>query len=140
MKRLLTALLASTFFCSPTISAVAQETVVPAVDLNKPSLFNADEISYDQKADTVTASGNVEIVQGERILKADKVIYNVKADTVQAVGNIVLMEPSGDVLFADKVDLSNEMKTGAIDQIRILFTDNTSLRQAPSGRMSIRLS
>ncbi len=134
MKRLLPVLLASTFFCSPSFNVMAQQAAVPAVDLNKPSLFNADEISYDQKSDTVTASGNVEIVQGERVLKADKVIYNVKADTVQALGNIVLLEPSGDVLFADKVNLSNEMKTGAIEEIRILFTDNSHLAASSAVR------
>lgn len=137
MKRLLPALLASTFFCSPTFEAMAQEAVVPAADFNKSSLFNADEISYDQKSDTVTASGNVEIVQGERVLKADRVIYNVKTDTVQAVGNIVLLEPSGDVLFAEKVNLSNEMKTGAIEEIRILFTDNSHLAASSAVRQDV---
>ncbi|WP_169568760.1 LPS-assembly protein LptD [Sneathiella limimaris] len=126
MKQFLSILLASTFFSVPAV--VAQVTSpVPTIDLEKESIFNADEILYDQSSDTVTASGNVEIVQGNRVLKADRVIYNVNADTVQAQGNIVLLEPSGDVLFADKVTLSNELKTGAIQQIRILFTDQSRL-------------
>lgn len=127
MKRFIPVLLASTFLSAAALNAWAADEVVPSVDLNRQSLFTADEISYDQKTGVVTASGNVEIVQGPRVLKADNVIYNVEADTVEAVGNIALLEPSGDVLFADKISLSNEFKTGAIKEIRILFTDNSRL-------------
>ncbi len=127
MSRILPALLASTFLSAAPIYAQAANEVLPSVNLEQESLFTADEIAYDQKTETVTATGNVEIVQGNRVLKADKVIYNVRADTVDAVGNIALLEPSGDVLFAEKISLSNEFKTGAIHEIRVLFTDNSRL-------------
>ncbi|MBE7637013.1 LPS assembly protein LptD [Sneathiella sp. P13V-1] len=97
------------------------------ISFEKDSLFSADEIQYDQQSDIVTAKGNVEIVQGERVLKADQVVYNVRADRITASGNIVLVEPSGEVLFADQIELQNELKTGAVNGIRILFTDNSRL-------------
>ncbi|OUR76655.1 hypothetical protein A9Q83_13880 [Alphaproteobacteria bacterium 46_93_T64] len=127
MRNFLAPLLASTFLTVASIQTVQAATSPSSLDLNAQSLFSADEIKYDKANEIVTASGNVEIVQGDRILKADNVIYSIREDKVNAVGNIVLLEPSGDVLFADKIELFNELKTGAIRDIRILFTDNSRL-------------
>ncbi len=98
-----------------------------AETLDQSSLLNADQVTYDEANGIVKASGNVEIVQGDRILKADNITYDVNSDTVSADGNIVLLEPSGDVLFADKIKLENQLKTGLIRDIRILFTDSSRL-------------
>ena len=73
-----------------------------------PVLILADEINYDEELKTVVAKGKVEIVQGERTLLADTVSYNQKTDTVSASGNIVLHEPSGEVIFAEYVELTEE--------------------------------
>ncbi len=97
------------------------------LDLSKEALLSADEVTYNNAEQRVEASGNVEIVQGDRILKADRIIYDISADTVRAEGNIALLEPSGDVLFADQMELENELKTGAIRDLKILFTDNSRL-------------
>ncbi len=127
MKFLSIPLLASTFLTSIALQPVIAAEKKPELSLNKQSLFSADEIQYDRQSEIVTASGRVEIVQGERILKADRVLYNVREDKVTAVGNIVLLEPTGEVLFADNIELYNELKTGAIRDIRVLFTDNSRL-------------
>ena len=41
-----------------------------------PVLLTANEITYDQDLDIVTATGNVEISQNDRVLHADTVSYN----------------------------------------------------------------
>ena len=104
-----------------------EASAAPSADVNQEALLSADEVVYDNAAQRVEASGNVEIMQGQRILKADRVVYDISADTVKAFGNIVLLEPSGDVLFADNMELKNELKTGAIRDLKILFTDNSRL-------------
>src|SRR5262245_9740584 len=71
-----------------------------------PVLLTANEITYDQDLDIVTASGAVEISQNDRVLHADTVSYNRRAEVVTASGNVSLLEPSGDVLFADHIELS----------------------------------
>ncbi len=58
-----------------------------------PILLSADEIDYDQEAETVTATGNVQIAQNERILRAQKIIYNRKTGMMTAMGNVCLKEP-----------------------------------------------
>jgi len=101
--------------------AVAREQL--SSDL--PVLMMADEMNYDEELGTVVARGKVEIVQGERSLLADTVSYNQKTDTVSASGNVVLHEPSGEVVFAEYVELSDQLKTGVIERIQILLRDES---------------
>lgn len=101
----------------------------------EPLLFTADEVSQDQELGTIMARGNVEITQGERVLIADSVSYNEKSDTVSASGNIKLLEPSGEVIFAEYVELTDGMKNGLIKQLRILLTDDSRIA-ALEGRRS----
>lgn len=90
-----------------------------------PLLMMADEISYDRELGTVVARGNVEITQGERTLTADTVSYNQKTDTVSASGNVALLEPSGEVVFAEYVELRDQLKNGVIERIRVLLNDDS---------------
>lgn len=91
---------------------------------NDPVLFKADELRHERKLGIVVAKGNVEISQNERILRADTVSYNQKTDTLKATGNVVLMEPTGDVMFADYAELTGNFKDGIIENIRLLLSDN----------------
>ncbi len=90
-----------------------------------PVLLQADEINYDQELGTVVARGKVEISQGGRTLFADTLSYNQKTETVSASGNIVLHEPSGEVIFAEFVKLTDQLKNGVINRIRILLLDDS---------------
>ncbi len=92
-----------------------------------PALIQAEEMTYDRELGTVQARGKVEITQGERTLLADRVTYNQKTDTVIASGNVVLMEPGGDVLFAEYVELKDGFKEGIVNGIRVLFSDKSRL-------------
>ena len=101
----------------------AQEAPAPEV----PALISADQITYDQNLGIVTASGNVEISQNNRVLLADSVSVNLKTNVVTASGNISLLEPSGDVIFADYAELTNDLQEGFIRDIRVLLSDRSRL-------------
>ncbi len=90
-----------------------------------PAVVRADEITYDPNQDLIVATGNVEIAQGTRILFADTVSHNRRLDTVTASGNVILLEPTGEVLFADRIELSDEMKRGVVRDIGVLLTDGS---------------
>jgi LPS-assembly protein len=92
---------------------------------DQPILFKADEVSQDRELGTILARGNVEITQGNRILMADSVSYNQRTETVSASGNIRLLEPSGDVIFAEFVELTDGMKNGVVKELRVLLTDDS---------------
>jgi LPS-assembly protein len=87
----------------------------------------ADELVHDETLGTITARGNVELSQDERILLADSVTYNQREDTVIASGNISLLEPTGEVIFSNYVELDNALKTGFIDNLRLRLTDGSRL-------------
>ena len=110
-------------FLAATIIAAAFD--VAAQPSGAPAVIQADTVTHDQKLGNVVAKGNVEITQGDRILFADTVTYNQKTNSVTASGNIVLLEPNGDTMFADYVELSDDMRDGVIDQIRVLLADDS---------------
>ena len=102
-------------------------------DLDAPALIQADEMTQDQELGNVVARGNVEITQGERMLFADTVSYNQKSNTVTASGNVILLEPEGDTVFAEYVELTDSMREGVIRKIKVLLADNSRFA-ANSGR------
>ncbi len=90
-------------------------------------LMQADELAYDQDTKIVTATGNVEVAYGDRIMTADKMTYNETTGVVIASGNVVLLEPSGDVLFAERAELSDELREGVVDTLQVLMVDQSRL-------------
>ncbi len=105
------------------------------IDRKTPVLLTADKMAYDRNTEVVTASGNVEISQGARILKADSVSYNQKTGVVRAEGNISITEPTGEVFFAERAVLTKEMREGVIEKIRVLMQDDA--RAAATGAVRI---
>ncbi len=92
-----------------------------------PVVIEAEEMTYDRESGVVTASGSVEIVQGEHVLRADNVSYDVGADTIVASGNVTILEPTGEVVFAENVELTDAMKEGFIEGFRMLLQDDSRL-------------
>jgi LPS-assembly protein len=93
----------------------------------QPVLLSADEITHDQKLGVVVAKGNVEIEQAGRVLMADTVTYNQRENTVIASGNVSLLEPTGEVIFAEYMELRDDLKEGVVRGIRILLTDDSRM-------------
>ncbi len=102
---------------------------------DEPVFLSADEVTYDRELGVVTARGHVELSQGERILLADTLTYNERTGAVAAAGNVSLLEPNGDVAFADYVELTSGLKEGVIRDIRVLLADGSRIA-ANGGRRS----
>lgn len=117
-------------------STASQPAVAQSFDQNGlPVLLRAEEVSHDQELGVIVARGDVEIAHGDRILLADTLSYNQNAKTVTASGNIRILEPTGEVIFADYVELSEDMRDGTIENLRILLADNARIAAA-GGRRS----
>ena len=100
----------------------------PRISATTPELlFKADTVDHERELGLVVARGNVEIVHGKRILRADTVNYNQKEDIVTATGNVSLAEGTGEVIFADHVELSGDLKDGIVENIRVLLSDNARI-------------
>lgn len=92
-----------------------------------PVELTADKLIYEQDGNVVTATGNVEIIQRDYVLNADKVIYHQEIDKVVATGNVSMLNPNGDVIFADHVELTDQMREGFIKSIRLLLSDQSRM-------------
>ena len=115
--------------CAQALPALAQQD-----NSDRPALITADEIQYDQELGVITAVGDVEISRDERILLADTVSYNERTDVVTASGNVSLLEPTGEVLFADFVELTGDLQEGVVQALKVLFSDGRTRMAAVSGQ------
>ncbi len=90
-----------------------------------PVNFTAKSLAHDDEKQTVTAIGDVELVQGQQILRADKMVYYLAEDKVTAIGNVSLLDVRGDVHFAEYVELHDQMKDGFIQGLLSLLSDGS---------------
>ena len=94
---------------------------------NEPVTFSADEVDYDKDKSLVTATGHVEAWQDGHVLRADKVTFDRNTGVAAATGHVVLLEPDGEVLFADYAEMQNNMNDGILKDMRALLQQNGRL-------------
>ena len=99
-----------------------------------PLLMTSDEVQFDDELGIATARGNVEISQNDRILLADMVTYNKRDNVVTASGNIVLLEPTGEVLFAEFAELTDDLREGFLRGFSMLLADDSRLAAVSAQR------
>lgn len=121
----------------------ARESGKPSTGSGQPVVFSADEVNYDDQYGLVIARGNVELSQGNRTLLADTVSYNERTDTVTASGHVSMLQDTGDVVFGNFVELTDSMRDGFIQDIRILLADRSRLagnagRRTDGNRTEVR--
>ena len=83
--------------------------------------FSADEVTYQGEADVVTAQGQVRMSREGNYLAADRVSWNRKSGRVVAEGNVVVMTPQGDKLVGDRVDLTDTLRDGAVENLLVVL-------------------
>jgi LPS-assembly protein len=101
----------------------------------KPPLsFSADEVANDNELGIIKASGNVEILYNNQVLFADSISYNQRQDMVTASGNVSLLEPTGQVLFAEYMEISGDFKNGIVKDLKIRLIDNARIAASSARR------
>ena len=129
VRRSLSAIWSALVILAATIPAAAELGIGAHQDTNAPILFRADEIQYDEQLALTIARGHVEISQGQggQVLLADVVTYNQRTDTVAASGNVSLTQPTGEIVFADFMELRDSMTEGFAKNVRMLMADRSRL-------------
>lgn len=110
-----------------TLPAAGQDIGQFAQDIpsNSQMLLEADNLVYDQDANTVTAAGRVQIEYGGNKLVADRVSYNRSTQRLMATGNVYVVEKGGNKIHADEVDVTDDFRDGFVNQLRIETVDKT---------------
>lgn len=83
--------------------------------------FTATTLDYDTAHDIVTANGDVRMYREGNRLRADKVVWNRKTGAVTASGDVVITNPGGDAAYGDKVELTDSLKDGIVENLLIVL-------------------
>ena len=89
--------------------------------------FEADGIAYDSDGDTVTASGNVLLRSGDQSVRADEVSWNRVSGTIEAIGNVRVVDEDGNQLFTERVELTEELRAGAMENLLLALREGGRL-------------
>jgi LPS-assembly protein len=103
-------------------------------DRNTPVTFTAQEVEYDEGRGVVTARGAVEAWQNQRVLRADRFTYDRNTGLATAEGNVQLIEPDGQVVFAERVELTGGFRDGAVEGLSALLAQNGRMVAAGARR------
>ena len=127
LARLLPALLLLTAPAQAQLGGLLQQSNAKPVARNQPVTFTADQVEYDRENALVIAHGHVEAWQNDHVMRADRIVFNRNTGTAAATGNVVLLEPDGQVLFADYAEVTNNMRDAVLKDMRARLAENGKL-------------
>lgn len=116
--------------------AHAQDTAAeanPAVQESEPIGFEADRVEYNDNDRLVTAIGDVVLRREDQSVRADTVTWNSDTGQIVASGNVRLVDQDGNQLFTDSIELTDELKAGAMENMLLALREGGRLA-ARSGR------
>ncbi|HET7883387.1 MAG TPA: LptA/OstA family protein, partial [Acetobacteraceae bacterium] len=94
---------------------------------DQPVTFTADSVEYDRDNALVIAQGHVEAWQNDHVLRADRITFDRNTGIAAAKGNVALLEPDGQVLFAEYAELTQDMNNGVLRDMRAILAENGRL-------------
>lgn len=105
--------------------ASGPKTGMPTLPAGDHMVVEADQVVYDDGADTVTALGAVTIYYKGNALTARKVTYVRSSQRVIAEGDARLVDKDGNVLTSPKMDVTQGFSEGFVDSLRIDTIDRS---------------
>ena len=126
---LLTALfaLSSPGIAEAQLSALSGAGAGANVSQSEPVTFTADQVEYDRENALVIARGRVEAWQNDHVLRADMITFDRNTGVAAAKDNVVLLEPDGQIVFAEYAEMTKNMRDGIMKDMRALLTQNGRL-------------
>jgi LPS-assembly protein len=118
------ALLASAGIAYAQLGALVSGTSAPPTSANAPVTFLADQVAYDKTGNLVTATGHVRAWQSGQTLYADKVVIDRTTNVATATGHVILLEPTGETIFANSAILSKGMKNAVMQGVSARLDQN----------------
>lgn len=98
--------------------------------------FEADTVDYDQNGEQVTAKGNVVLRRQQQSIRADTVVWNQKTGRIVATGNIRLVDQDGNQLYTERVELTDELKTGMMENLLLVMREGGRLAALKGERIA----
>ena len=111
---------------APATEAAAAPASAPAAESEMVD-FEADRVEYHDNDDLVVASGDVFMQRGVQTLRADTVTWNSKTGQIIARGDVRVVDENGNQLFTDSVELTDEFKAGAMQNMLLALREGGRL-------------
>ncbi len=89
--------------------------------------FEADGASYDDNSDSLTVFGNVVLRRNGQSVRADQLTWDRKSGQIIAQGNIRFVDADGNQLFTDRLELSDELRAGAMENMLLALREGGRL-------------
>ena len=106
------------------LSALTNPGAHPLASRDQPVTFTADSVEYDRENSLVIADGHVEAWQNDSVLRADHMTFDRNTGVAAVKGNVALLQPDGQVIFADYAELTQDMKNGVFRDVRAIMAEN----------------
>jgi hypothetical protein len=110
---------------APATAGVTQAPEMPseaaAFDAEPVVEFTADQVTYDSENEIVTAIGRVRMSSEGNYLAAERVTWNRNTGLVRAEGNVVVVNPEGDRLVGENVELTDTLREGTIENLLVVL-------------------
>lgn len=121
---------------SPSVPAAERESAMPGTSAtgDRQIAFEATTLEYENEADVVTASGDVLLRSGDQSVRADRVSWNRTTGQIVATGNIRFVDEDGNQLFTETLELTDELKAGAMTNLLFAFREGGRLAAAHGSR------
>lgn len=103
------------------------EGVVVTGEPDRQIQFEADGAGYDDNTEQVSVFGNVVMRRGDQSVRADKLTWNRKTGVILAEGNIRLVDADGNQIFGDRIELTDALKAGAMDNMLLALREGGRL-------------
>jgi LPS-assembly protein len=117
----------------PATAISAPDAPVPASD--DQIGFAADSLAYDSNTQVVTASGKVQLLRDGNRLRADSVVWNRSTGKVEAIGNVSITDPDGNIAYGDRIDVTDSLKDGAVDNMLLVLQSGGRLAAVKGTRV-----
>lgn len=131
--------LATLVVCATIAPAISQsltsgDLTSPGVPEDARLILVADELVYNRDLDVITAQGSVQIDYGEYKLVSRSIEYNQTTGRVRAIGNVELLEPNGNRIYADDLDITDDFSDGFVKALRVETPDNSRIAATSAER------
>lgn len=93
-----------------TVNGSAQETVV-----QDDIVLTADTVRRDSEDGPIIAEGDVRASSGGQFVRADRVTYDLGADTITAEGNVAVLDEDGQLYFSDRAVLTGDLRNAVVE-------------------------
>ncbi len=124
--------------CAPvtsTIAAPLQDGQLQEIPAGAKLYLSSDTLIYDRDHGKIIAAGTVRINYGGYKMVAQRVTYDQVNGRMLASGKIEFVEPSGNRIYADTLDVTDDFANGFINTLRLETTDDTHLAAESAERI-----